>query len=147
MAYSSYAWGAGHGLALAALKNIENELLTYNRQTAGGAIFPVGISSQPVDLFPVRTPLMAGYERGDGLVDHVLSLKLGKLAVKFVLDTYLSSGAAVSAAMTLYTRRHELDTYARYNCYLNLPKPGQDIEYVRQGVFRVTLRFSNLVAL
>lgn len=147
MAYSSYAWAAGHGVALNALKNIENELLTYNRQTAGGAIFPVGIRSQPVDMFPVRTRLMNGTERGDGLVDHVLEMTIADMAVDYVLDTYLSSGTAVSAAMTFYLRRHELRTFARFNGYLVLPQPRQDMQYIRQGVMRVAWRLTNLVAL
>jgi hypothetical protein len=147
MAYYDYRWGAGHGLALASLKNVENELYPYNKRSAGGASFPVGIVSQPVDRFPVRTALASGEERGDGFVTHAWDLKLTKLAVKYILDTYLSSGAVMSVPVTIYTRRHELDAYARYSCYLILPQPGADLEYMRQGVFRLRLRFRHLVAL
>jgi hypothetical protein len=143
----SYAWSAGHNVALANLTNIETDIGRFNFRMTGGAFTRVAIQTQPVDVFPVRTVLDSGYERGDGVINHALVMTLAKYGVKRVLDAYLSSGTVVSAAMTLYTRRHELDTYARYNCYLILPKPGQDIQYVRENVFTVTWRFMNLVAL
>ena len=145
---TEYGWAAGHGVALASLNSVVNELGARNRRAAGGTLYNVAVRSQPVDAFPVRTMLAAGYERGDGRIDHEWQMLLGKLAVDYVMDTYLSSGAVVKAAMTINTRRHDLDTYARYSCYLTLPSPRRgDIEYVRQGVIRVTWRFTNLTAL
>lgn len=143
----SYAWAAGSGVALVSLRNVETDIGARNRRSATDAIRRVAIQSQPVNAFPLRTPMDDGSERGDGLIQHQWTMVLCKFGVKYVLDTYLSSGAAVSAAMTIYTRRHELDSYVRYNAYLILPNPGQDIEYIRHGVFRVTWRFTNLVAL
>lgn len=148
MAISDYRWAAGNNVALANLKNIENELRPRNYRTVGDAPKNVGIRSQPVDAFPVRTRLMNGQERGDGRIDHALDMVLMTYAVRYVLDTYLSSGTVVSAPMTLYTRRHELDSYARYNANLTLPSvENGDLEYLRQGVFRVRWRFTNLEAL
>jgi hypothetical protein len=143
----SYAWAAGHGVALASLTNVETDIGNFNYRVAGAAFTRVAIQSQPVDAFPVRTMLDAGYERGDGRIDHAWVMVLALFGVKRVLDAYLSSGTVVSAAMTISTRTHELDAYKRYNCYLTLPKPGQDIEHIRGGVYRVTWRFTGLTAL
>jgi hypothetical protein len=143
----SYAWAAGHGVALASLTNVETDIGNFNYRVAGAAFTRVAIQSQPVDAFPVRTVLDAGYERGDGRIDHAWVMTLAKYGIKRILDEFLSSGTVVSASVTINTRRHELDDYKRWNAYLILPKPGQDIEYIRADVFRVTLRFQNLVAL
>jgi len=132
---------------LGQLKNIAFDIGEHNWRRSGGKLFPVAVPTQPIDLFPVRGFVYSGRERGDGFVTHDMQLVLATGGLKHVLDTYLSSGSIVSAAMTVYLRRHELDTYARYNCYLSLPKPKQDITYVRQGVFRVTWRLTNLEAL
>jgi hypothetical protein len=54
----------------------------------------------------------------------------------------------VNAAMTIYTRRHELDSFVRYNANLILPSvENGDLEYLRENAFRVRLRFTDLVAL
>jgi len=145
---TEYGWAAGHGVALAALNSVANELQARNRRQATGALYRVGVRSQPVDAFPVRVMLGAGYEWGGGRIDHEWQMTLAAYAVDYVMDTYLSSGASVKAAMTINTRKHDLNTYGRYNCYLHLPSRSRgDIEYVRQGVFRVTWRFTSLVAL
>jgi hypothetical protein len=135
-----HAWAAGHGVALASLSNIANEVGARNRRTAGGKLFPVGIKSPLLDMYPVRRRVRAGYERGDGMVDTELNMTLALFGIKYILDTYLLSGAVVSAAMTFYLRRHELNTYVRGNGYLVLPKPGEDITYLRQGVYDVRFR-------
>ncbi len=143
-----YAWGSGHGLALASLSNIANEVGARNRRTAGGKLFPVGIQSPLLDLFPVRRMLRSGKERGDGMVDTSLTMTLALGGYKYILDTYLSSGTVVSAAMTFYLRRHELDTYARYNGYLTLPSPVRgDSSYLRQNTFAVVFPVTDLEAL
>ena len=140
----SYAWAAGHNVALASLHNVETDIGARNRRDANSALRRVGISSQPVDAFPIRRRVMSGRERGDGNIAHEWTMILAALGVKYVLTQYLSSGTVASAAMTINTRRHELGDYARYNCYLVLPKPGEDIEYLRSGVFRVRWRFVDL---
>jgi len=142
-----YAWAAGHNVALASLTNVEIDIGNYNYRQTGGGLFPVAIQTQPVDAFPIRTMVDAGYERGDGIINHAWTMTLAKFGIKRILDEFLSSGTIVSAAVTINTRRHELDSYVRANCYLTLPKPGQDIRYIRHNTFEVTLRFTNLVFL
>ena len=143
-----YAWGLGHGVALASLSNMANEIGARNRRATGSKLYPVGIRSPLLDLFPVRRRVRAGYERGDGIVDTTLEMTLALNGYKYVLDTYLSSGAVVSVAMTFYLKRHELDTYARYNGYLTLPSPLRgDASYLRQNTFAVTFPVLNLDAL
>lgn len=146
-ALTAYAWAAGHNVALNSLRNVENDVNPYNRRTTNDAYRRVAIASQPVDMFPVRSMLLSQRERGDGMVTHEWVMTLGTLGIKYILDTYLSSGTVVSAPMTIYTRRHELAAFARFNCNLTLPKPKEDIEYLRHNVFRVTWRFTGLEAL
>ena len=91
--------------------------------------------------------LGSGRVRGDGAIDHAWEFSgLRQTAVQYLLHTLLFS-SGVSTAVTIYTRLHSTGTYARYNAYAVLPAPGQDLEYLRAGVYRVTLRFSDLVAL
>lgn len=137
-----YRIAVGSSVALGSLINVEDLLWPY---TNPRRIVP---RSQPVSAFPVRTVLGSGRERGDGTINHAWEFTaLNKAAVDY-LHTYLwSSGTVVSTAVTIYTRQHELDQYTRYNAYAVLPVPGQDIEYIRQGVLRLTVRFSDLVAL
>lgn len=150
MSYYSYAWAAGHGVALASLANAETFWLPY---TNGVRIAP---RSQPVDLFPVRFALGSGGEWGGGRIDHEWGVTLPTAAVDFTIDTFFSSGTVTTASLTINTRRHERDTartpggwvYARFNCTAILPsRANGDLEYVRQGVMRVTFRFKKLVAL
>lgn len=148
MATSQYAWSAGHGVALISLNNIENQLRPYNYRAIGGPTRAIGIRSQPIDAFPVRTLLASGYERGDGWVNQSLEMVLTTYAYKRALDLYLSGGAVVSAPMTFYLRRHELNDYARYNGYLNLPSQARgDIEYLRQNLLRVIWPLTRLIAI
>lgn len=142
-----YAWAAGHNVALESLANIANEVGARNRRVTGGKLFPVGIKSSLLDTFPTRRRLRSGKERGDGMVDTALDMTLAKFGVKYILDTYQSSGTVVSVAQTVYIRRHEFDSYARYNCWLVLPKPEEDITYLRQNVFQVRFRLLDLEAL
>lgn len=148
MAFQDYRWAAGNGVALASLDNFENDVRPNNTRRSGGKLYPVVVKSQPVDAFPVRTVPLSGEERGDGMINQAWEVVLGKFGLKYILDTYLSSGTVTFAAMTIYTRRHELDTFVRYNANLILPSvSGGDIEYLKQNAFRVRLRFRNLVAL
>jgi hypothetical protein len=148
MAIQDYRWAAGSGVALASLSNFENDVKPNNRKVAGGKLYPVIIESQPVNAFPVRTLALSGKERGDGIITHIWNVALAELGYQYILDTYLSSGAAVNAAMTIYTRRHDIGDSARYNANLTLPDPERgEVERLRTGVYRVVLRFTNLVAL
>lgn len=142
MPFYSYSIAVGSSVALASLSNIEDVLLPYTR--------PLRIAprSQPVNAYPIRTVLGSGRERGDGLVTHAWEFDaLPAQAVNYLLYVYLFSGGAVSTAVTLYTRRHELDQYTRFNAYAVLPVPGQDLEHLRGGKIRLTLRFNDMVVL
>jgi len=148
MAFQDYRWFAGNGIALADLRNFEDDVRPFNTRISGGKLYPVAVKSQPVDAFPVRTVPLSGEERGDGMINQEWNVELGKFGIKYILDTYLSSGTVTFAAMTIYTRRHELDTFVRYNANLILPSvSGGDVEYLKLNAFRVRLRFRNLVAL
>lgn len=146
-AANEYALGIGHDLSLAALSGTENYLRQFNSRTPGGVRHAVGVSSQPVDEYPVRELALDGRERGDGIVFHEWNLVLATYGVKALLDTYLSGASVVSSAVTINTRMHMLASFKRYNAHIALPQPGQDITYVRYGVFQVRLRFNDLVAL
>lgn len=141
MAFYDYRIAVGSSVALGSLVNIEDVLWPY---TAPLRIAP---RSQPVNLYPIRTIMGSGRERGDGAINHVWEFTaLRQSAVQYLLHTFLFS-SGVSTAVTIYTRLHSTGTYARYNAYAVLPAPGQDLEYIRQGVYRVNLRFNDLVAL
>lgn len=137
-----YRIAVGSSVALASLQNVEDLLLPY---TAPRRIVP---RSQPVNAFPQRVLLGSGRERGDGAISHSWEFTALPVAAVNYLMTYLfSGGTVVSTAVTIYTRLHDRQTYARYNAWAALPVPGQDMEYLRQGVMRLTLRFNNLEAL
>lgn len=137
-----YRIAVGSSVALASLSNIEDVLWPYTR--------PLRIAprSQPVNAFPVRTTLGSGRVRGDGTITHQWEFTaIKQAALGYLLNTLLFSGGAVSTAVTIYTRDHAAAAYVRYNAYAVLPVPGQDITYLRGGVFSLTLRFNDLVAL
>ncbi len=142
MPFYSYSIAVGSSVALASLSNIEDLIWPYTkpRRIAPRSLIP--------DMYPVRTALGSGRVRGDGSVQAAWEFSaLPKAAVDYLMTYLWSSGTAVSTAVTLYTRQHELDQYTRFNAYAVLPVPGQDIEYLRQGVLRMVIRFNDLVAL
>ena len=142
MPFYSYSIAVGSSVALASLSNIEDVLLPYTQPRR------IPPRSQPVNLYPIRTILGSGRERGDGTVFHAWEWDaLPAQAVNYLLYSYLFSGGVVSTAVTIYTRRHETNSYVRYNANAVLPVPGQDLEHLRNGVCRVTLRFNDLVVL
>ena len=141
MSFYDYRIAVGSSVALASLTNVETLLWPYTKPLA------IAPRSQPVNLYPIRTALGSGRERGDGTINHAWEFTaLKQAAVGYLLHTYLFA-SGISTAVTIYTRLHSTGAYARYNAYANLPVPGQDMEYIRQGIFRMTLRFSDLVAL
>src|SRR5574338_803381 len=126
-----YRIAVGSSVALGSLINVEDLLWPYTRPRR---IVP---RSQPVNAFPVRTTLGSGRVRGDGAINHAWEFTAIPVAAVDYLMTYLfSSGTAVSTAVTISTRRHELDDYARFNAYAVLPVVGQDLEYLRGNVCR-----------
>lgn len=142
MPFYSYSIAVGSSVALASLSNIEDVLYPYTkpRRIAPRSMIP--------DMYPVRTTLGSGRVRGDGSVQAAWEFTgIPKAAVDYLMTYLWSSGTVVSTAVTIYTRQHELDQYVRANAYAVLPVPGQDIEYLRQGVFRMVIRFNDLVAL
>ena len=141
MAFADYRIAVGSSVALGSLTNVEDLLWPYTK--------PLSLPprSQPVDLYPVRTVLGSGRVRGDGTINHAWEWTgIKQAAVQYLLHTYLFA-SSVSTAVTIYTRLHSTGSYARYNAYAILPVPGQDLEYIRQNTYRMTLRFSDLVAL
>lgn len=148
MTLSQYAIASGSNVALASLNNVANQIGQQNRLVVGGKLYPVGISSPVLDSFPVRVDLASGRQRGDGFVGHEWILTLATYGVRYLLFTYLTNMTVVSNAVTIYTRRHIDGDYGRYNAYLILPsRLAGDITYVRNGVFRVRMRFNKLEAL
>lgn len=138
----SYSIAVGSSVALGSLINVEDLLYPYTKPRR---IVP---RSQPVSAFPVRTTLGSGRVRGDGAISHVWEFSaIPVAAVDYLMTLLWSGGTVVSTACTIYTRRHDLADYARYNAYAVLPVPGQDLEYLRQNVLRLTIRFTDLVAL
>jgi len=148
MAFLDYRWAAGNGVALGSLVNFEDDVKPNNSKIASGKLFPVAVKSSSPNLFPVRDLAMSGVERGDGLVEVIWAVQLATLGYKYILDTYLSSGAAVNAAMTIFTRVRRGNTYTRYDANLILPDPerGEEIE-LGNDAWQVQLRFTDLVAL
>ncbi len=148
MAFQDYRWAAGNGVALGSLRNFEDDVTPNNRKIANGKLHRVIVKAASPNLFPVRDLAMSGVERGDGLVDVVWAVQLVTLGYKYIIDEYLSSGAAVNAAMTIYTRVRRANTFIRYNANLILPDPGSDEEIeLRDNVWQVQFRFTDLVAL
>ena len=141
MPITNYRWAASHNVALGSLSFVENDLKPYMRLRIGAP------RSQPVDPFPVRTMVQAGYELGDGRIDHTWDMVISTTALEFIIEVKFSLTSVVSTPATIYTRRHDRNDFARYNAYVTLPKPGQDVVYVRQNVVRVSLRFTGLIAL
>ena len=143
-----YRIAAGHGVALGSLNNIESHIGQQNRKTPTGKLFPVGISSPILDMFPVRAGLLSGRERGDGNINHEWNLQLVTYGARYLLFTYLTNRTVVSSAVTIYTRRHVAGDYARFNAYMTLPSPqGSDITRIGKDTFAIRLRFTDLEAL
>lgn len=137
----SYSIAVGSSVALGSLINMEDLIYPYTKPRR------ITVRSQVVNLYPVRTVTGSGRERGDGTINHAWEFTgINQTAVNY-LYSYLWTGSVVSTAVTIYTRLHQSATYARYNAYAVRPLPTQDVEYLRAGVFRMVIRFSNLEAL
>src|SRR5687767_4808692 len=108
MLLTSYKWGAGHGVALASLSFVENDLTPHNHRK------PIGIRSSGVEPFPVRDIVQAGYERGAGRIDAFWELVCHIDVLEYILEVkFTSLTSDTKQAVTINTRRFELDDYAR----------------------------------
>lgn len=152
MAILDYAFASGWNVALASLNNVQNHLGSRNRLTSTGALQPVAIRASLFDPFPIRTNALDGGETGDGFVNQDWILSLALYGYKYLLDTYFSSETVTQANWTIYTRHHQLATFARYNCIAICPSPAKgDVTLPRDpffdGTFQVRLRLRDLIAL
>lgn len=143
-----YAWALGHGVALASLNNFANQVGAVNRRSADGPTFPVGIVSAPVDYFPVRDVPLSGFERGDGMMTTYWETTLGNLGWQYIRTNYFGSGTNVAANVTIYTRRHDLGTYQRYNAIAVMPGfTAETLAYLRNNTVRLRIAFNDLTEL
>lgn len=147
-----YAFAAGWNVAQNSLNNVQNHLGSRNRITSTSALIPVSIRSSIIDPMPVRTNPLDGGEVGDGFILQDWFLGLTVYGYKYLLDTYFSSETVAQANFTVYTRRHQLATFTRYNCIAICPSPANgDVTLPRDpsfdGTFNVRLRLRDLIAL
>lgn len=152
MANDLYAFGLGFNVALASLNNAVNHLGSRNRITANGKLEPVTIKSSQIDPFPVRVNDQSGGESGDGFINQDWYLTLAVYGYKFLVDTYFAGETVTQANFTIYTRRHMLDDFKRYNAIGILPSATRgDITPLRDssfnGIARVRWQFRDLIAI
>lgn len=145
MVFQDYRIASGHSVALASLNQIENQLFQQNRRVSGGKLYRVGIRSSILNLHSVRQVALSGKERRSGFGVVVWEMTLAVYGLKFWMDTYLSE--TVSMPVTIYTRKHQAASFVRCNALAHPLDPDGDIEYLRQGVFRVRQRFGDVTAL
>lgn len=145
--HTQYALALGSNIALGSLDNVEAHFYGVNRVTATEPPARVVITSDPLDLFPIRLQSLDAQESGDGILYHKWNLVLTTGAIKQWINGYFANGVSLSVAVTIYTRRHELDSYVRYNAYAILPSiTGGDLAYShKRGRFVLTQRFNDLV--
>lgn len=149
MSYSaySYAIALGFDVALVSLVNVQALLWPHNRVTSADAPANVSIVSASVDPFPVRIQTLDTQESGDGILYLTWNMTLNTLGIKFWMDTFFASETVLSTAVTIYTRRTELNSYSRYNAYMIMPSiTGGDLAYTHtRGRFLLKQRFNDLV--
>lgn len=146
---SSYSLALGTNIALVSLNNVENHFGARNSLVLNGRKFPVGIQSTLIDPFPVRVQAQDGGESGDGFLIQDWLLTLTVYGYKFLVETYFASETVTQSLLTVYTRRHMLDDFRRYNCWGILPSAANgDVLPLREstfnGVARVRLRLRDL---
>lgn len=144
MALYDYRWASGFNVALANLRNVETDLFPY---TTPRLVAP---QSGIVNTLPRRTKMLNASVKGDGTINLEWRFStLSITALEYIIDTYLTTANVVQAskAMTIYTRQAELNTYTRYNAYLELPVPGIDYTYRQNAAVDLVLRFSGLSAI
>lgn len=142
MTLYDYRWANGFNIALINLSNVEDDLYPYTKPRR------IAPRSQPVDPFPVETRLMNQRVRGDGEISHAWEIVLPAKAYHYILTEKFSGGTVKSVEQTIYTRRHDLETYARYNCYLVQPSRVKGtLEYLRRNLLRAVFEMTGLEAL
>lgn len=149
---SEYSFYPTWNTALVSLHNVESHFGSVNRARVGGELLPVTIRSSIIDLNPVRANDQAGGETGDGFVNQDWLLTLALYGYKFLVETYFASEATVQTAWTIYTRRHVLASYQRFNCWAILPSAENgDVTPLRENsfnnIFQVRLRLRDLTAI
>lgn len=137
-----YAFAAGWNIPLGSLSNTEETFGSRNR-SASGVLYPITIRSQPVRLYPVATPMESGRVRGDGHVSHLWEMWMYNTASSYVMSLF----TAASVKWTIYTRRHDLATYTRFNCWAVMPGVLQegDLVYLNKDYLSVNIHFTDLV--
>ncbi len=145
--YPDYRIASGHDVALVGLQNI---VTLIQQQT--GRLLLIAPRSQPVNPFPIETPVGSGRVAGDGKPGHEwLFDALPIAAFTYILTTYLyTTGAKVkSKPVTIYTPTFDEGSgvYSRFNAYLVYPTPGDDYEYTRKNVVSYRMRFTHLTEL
>lgn len=132
---TTYALEAGHDVADASLRTLQTILDTP---------LPVDVTSQPLNLYPVREVTLDQRTIGYGTLSTVWTVKALPAALfhTFMQDLF-STESDLDVAVTIRTRKHDLGatTFARYNAYLARPVPGEDYTYERGAVRGLTLRF------
>lgn len=134
-----YAIAAGWDVADISLTSFTTLLASY----LDG--IPLAISSQPVNRYPVRTTMLSGAVYGDGMPMQTLIIPvLSRSAMSHLQSVFFSSGAVISAKVTIRLRAHDLDTWIRWNAYFVLYVPGEDGDYpAGTGEFHnIQLRFN-----
>lgn len=141
MARFQYSIATGSSVALASLQNIEDYFAPYIQPK------PLGIASSPVNRFPIRELTASGVEVGYGSISHSwrVSLLPDEAFTQFITDFCNTDGSG--NAVTIYTRRHDLGSYGRYNANLAYPAVNEDYIYRSGYMVEITIRFTNLVAL
>lgn len=142
-----YRIASGHNIALASLQNVSTLIRTLT-----GRQQMIAPNSQPVNPFPVETPVGDGYVIGGGKPNH--EWVIGSVSILFLnhlLGNYLTTDAALvnSKEVTIYTPVFDIQTglYKRYNAILLKPRPIEDFTYTRKRTVDLRLRFTHLVAL
>lgn len=138
-----YAFAAGWNVPLVNLNNIEDVLGSRNR-TASGVLEPISIRSAVVREYSVATVLESGRVRGDGKIPHFWDTWMFSPATTYLMSQWTT---AASEKWTIYTRRHELGTYARFNVWAIRPGTLEesDLVYIREEYLFARIRFSDLV--
>ena len=153
MARSLYAWAAGSNVALASLNNIEAEIQAHSSAWPSLQSLTRFIFSPPIQEYPNRVKTMDKRLTSEGDINHYIEMTETEAAFEYQLTTYLSSGAALDAPITIYLRRKghtSTDAWKRYNATLVYPDnedESGDLIYHGNGVVFVRWRLNDLVPL
>jgi hypothetical protein len=140
-----YRIAMGFNVPLGSMTNVETLLSPYQ------GLYPSAPTSPQLNRYPVRDMTGAGYERGDGRLDHPWNWRVWlRATMDYVVTNWftVSGVIVVSRPMTIYTPLHDRNgVYVRCNAYGTLFVPDDD------GAFRLKrfddpqLRFTKLIPL